>query len=93
MVPEFPVESLANRSRYKTAVGASAIPIWGALLDLRHHHGVIVETLGTWDAKGTKHGGIEVLIPWSQVVGILKIGAEADEASKSYGFKTAERKR
>jgi len=71
----------------RLAVGASAIPIYGSLLDLKHPYGVIVQTDGTWDAKGNKHGGLEAFIPWSQVIGILKIGAESEPASKSFGFK------
>ncbi|MGH7410592.1 MAG: hypothetical protein ACREJ6_05970 [Candidatus Methylomirabilis sp.] len=68
------------------SVGAAAIPIHGKLLDLRHPHGVVVSTDGTWDGKGQEHPGLEALIPWGQVIGILKIEGGAESASKSIGF-------
>ncbi len=69
------------------AIGARAIAIHGTLLDLTHPYGVVVETEGTWTRKGNKLGGLEALIPWSRVIGILKIKEEGDQPIKRFGFK------
>jgi hypothetical protein len=37
---------------------------------------------GSWDGKGRKHEGFEILVPWSYVVAILEIGEEGGGARR-----------
>ena len=60
--------------------GAPAFSIGCTVVKLDHQAGVVVKAHGSWDGKGRKHEGFEILVPWSYVVAILEIGEEGEGA-------------
>jgi hypothetical protein len=52
------------------------------VVNLDHQAGVVVKAHGSWDGKGRKHEGFEILVPWSYVVAILEIGEEGGGARR-----------
>jgi hypothetical protein len=55
--------------------GAPAFAIACTVVNLGHQ-------AASWDGKGGKHEGFEILVPWSYVVAILEIGAEGGGARR-----------
>jgi hypothetical protein len=62
--------------------GAPAFAIACTVVNLDHQAGVVVKAHGSWDGKGRKHEGFEILVPWSYVVAILEIGEEGGGARR-----------
>jgi len=52
------------------------------VVNLGHLAGIVARTDGSWDGKGRKHEGFEILVPWSYVVAMLEIGAEGGDARR-----------
>jgi hypothetical protein len=62
--------------------GAPAFAIACTVVNLGHQAGIVARTDASWDGKGGKHEGFEILVPWSYVVAILEIGAEGGGARR-----------
>ena len=62
--------------------GAPAFAIACTVVNFGHLAGIVARTDGSWDGKGSKHEGFEILVPWSYVVAILEIGAEGGGARR-----------